>query len=61
MELQTRSAKFAKAKANRLSHRVGRALMMLGTAVGGAIVIIAIVIGILFFSGETQEFIYMNF
>ncbi|MFD3259675.1 hypothetical protein ACE3MQ_13785 [Paenibacillus lentus] len=61
MELQTRSAKLARAKANRLSHRVGRALMMLGTAIGGAIVIIAIVLGILFFSGETQEFIYMNF
>ncbi|MNJ24080.1 hypothetical protein [Paenibacillus bouchesdurhonensis] len=61
MELQTRSAKLAQAKTNRLSHRVGRALMMLGTAVGGAIVIIAIVLGILFFSGESQEFIYMNF
>lgn len=61
MELQTRSAKLARTKANRLSHRVGRALMMLGTAIGGAIVIIAIVLSILFFSGETQEFIYMNF
>lgn len=61
MELQTRSAKLAQAKTKRLSHRVGRALMMLGAAVGGAIVIIAIVLSILFFSGETQEFIYMNF
>ncbi|AZK45258.1 hypothetical protein [Paenibacillus lentus] len=61
MELQTRSAKLAQAKTKRLSHRVGRALMMLGAAVVGAIVIIAIVLSILFFSGETQEFIYMNF
>lgn len=61
MELQTRSAKLAQSKSRRLSYRVGRALMMLGTAALGAVVIIVIVIGILFFSGETQEFIYMNF
>ncbi|RJG26930.1 hypothetical protein ABU162_00280 [Paenibacillus thiaminolyticus] len=61
MELQPRSARLAKTKARSLTHRVGRALMMVGAALGGAIVLIAIVLGILFFSGETQEFIYMNF
>ncbi|MDG0872536.1 hypothetical protein L3476_18110 [Paenibacillus thiaminolyticus] len=61
MELQPRSARLAKAKGRSLTHRIGRALMMIGAALGGAIVLIAIVLGILFFSGETQEFIYMNF
>ncbi|BFH66501.1 MAG: hypothetical protein E6230_28320 [Paenibacillus dendritiformis] len=61
MELQPRSARLAETKARRLTHRIGRALMMVGAALGGAIVLIAIVLGILFFSGETQEFIYMNF
>lgn len=61
MELQPRSARLAEAKARRLTHRVRRALLMVGAALGGAIVLIAIVLGILFFSGETQEFIYMNF
>ncbi|CAH8768496.1 hypothetical protein QJQ58_19420 [Paenibacillus dendritiformis] len=61
MELQPRSARLAQTRSRRLTHRVGRALMMVGAALGGAIVLIAIVLGILFFSGETQEFIYMNF
>lgn len=30
-------------------------------SIAGAIVIIAVVLGIIFFSGESTEFIYMNF
>lgn len=61
MELQPHSTTSVETKARSLTHHVGRALIMVGVALGGAIVLIAIVLGILFFSGETQEFIYMNF
>ncbi|WP_456289309.1 hypothetical protein M1D70_05080 [Paenibacillus sp. AK002] len=61
MELQPHSTTSAETKARGLTHHVVRALIMVGVALGGAIVLIAIVLGILFFSGETQEFIYMNF
>lgn len=60
MELQPHSAA-AEAKARSLTDRVVRALIMVGLALGGAVVLIAVVLGIIFFSGETQEFIYMNF
>ncbi|MEK4114694.1 MULTISPECIES: hypothetical protein [Paenibacillus] len=60
MELQPHSAS-AEAKARSLTDRVVRALIMVGLALGGAVVLIAVVLGIIFFSGETQEFIYMNF
>ncbi|SDW87418.1 hypothetical protein [Paenibacillus sp. PDC88] len=30
-------------------------------SIAGALVIIAVVLGIIFFSGESTEFIYMNF
>ncbi|EHB62636.1 hypothetical protein [Paenibacillus lactis] len=60
MELQPHSAS-AEAKARSLTDRVVRALIMVGLALGGAVVLIVVVLGIIFFSGETQEFIYMNF
>lgn len=60
MELQHHNAS-AEAKARSLTDRVVRALIMVGLALGGAVVLIAVVLGIIFFSGETQEFIYMNF
>lgn len=60
MELQPHSAS-AEAKARSLTDSVVRALIMVGLALGGAVVLIAVVLGIIFFSGETQEFIYMNF
>jgi len=60
MELQPHSVS-AEAKARSLTDRVVRALIMVGLALGGAVVLIAVVLGIIFFSGETQEFIYMNF
>ncbi|ANY72874.1 hypothetical protein [Paenibacillus ihbetae] len=60
MELQPHSVA-AEAKARSLTDRVIRALIMVGLALGGAVVLIAVVLGIIFFSGETQEFIYMNF
>ncbi|CAM3429325.1 MULTISPECIES: hypothetical protein [Paenibacillus] len=60
MELQPHNAS-AEAKARSLTDRVVRALIMVGLALGGAVVLIAVVLGIIFFSGETQEFIYMNF
>jgi|GEM_PF-1906323 len=60
MELQPHSAS-AEAKARSLTDHIVRALIMVGLALGGAVVLIAVVLGIIFFSGETQEFIYMNF
>lgn len=60
MELQPHSVA-AEAKVRSLTDRVIRALIMVGLALGGAVVLIAVVLGIIFFSGETQEFIYMNF
>ncbi|MCM3785544.1 hypothetical protein M3231_21460 [Neobacillus mesonae] len=41
--------------------RIARMALLGLISVAGALVIIAVVLGIIFFSGESTEFIYMNF
>ncbi|WP_082423303.1 hypothetical protein [Paenibacillus dakarensis] len=62
MELQTRSKEQESSpEVYSLGKRIARVLYMGLVTVAGAIAMIAVVLGILFFSGETSSFIYMNF
>lgn len=54
MELQPHNAS-AEAKARSLTDRVVRALIMVGLALGGAVVLIAVVLGIIFFPEKRRN------
>lgn len=61
MELQTRSKEQDSPEVYSLGKRIARVMYLSLVTVAGAIAMIAVVLGILFFSGETSSFIYMNF
>lgn len=61
MELQTRSKEQESSEVYSLGKRITRVMYLSLVTVAGAIAMIAVVLGILFFSGETSSFIYMNF
>ena len=61
MELQTRTKEQDSPQVYTLGKRIARVMYLGVITVAGALAIMAIVLGILFFSGETSSFIYMNF
>ncbi|WP_106767847.1 hypothetical protein [Paenibacillus faecalis] len=61
MELQKLSKEQEQPQIITLGKRIARAMLLSAVTVTGALIIMAVVLGILFFSGETAEFIYMNF
>ncbi|MGM1048802.1 hypothetical protein SAMN05661091_3552 [Paenibacillus uliginis N3/975] len=61
MELQTRSKEQEQPEIISLGKRIAHVMLLGVITVAGALAIMAVVLGILFFSGETSQFIYMNF
>ncbi|KKO52519.1 hypothetical protein [Paenibacillus sp. DMB20] len=61
MELQTRRKERNKSEIFTWGKRIVRFVFLGIVTVAGSLAILAIVLGILFFSGETTEFIYMDF
>ncbi|MFC7679969.1 hypothetical protein [Paenibacillus sp. GCM10028914] len=61
MELQTQSKEQDRPEVYSIGKRIARVMYLSLVTVGGALAIMAVVLGILFFSGETSSFIYMNF
>lgn len=61
MELQTHSKEQEQAEVITLGKRIARMMFLGAITVAGALAIMTVVLGILFFSGESSQFIYMNF
>ncbi|MCR8845594.1 hypothetical protein NQ117_18075 [Paenibacillus sp. SC116] len=62
MELPTSSRlEKHKSKPLPLGKQIGRYMILGLVTLAGAALMIVVVLGILFFSGESTEFIYMNF